>query len=229
MATKHTTNVVLFYKLTYIYKFNILIYGLCISKSLGIPILSYRYTVYSFEFAQSYFRPIEIWNWFAQSWIRPISNFRIQTLDYNSISPVLNSPLVKRVKRAKIKQGRNFPCIQYPFKFTFQISTLAILESLTSIHMFIAFIRGIIWKKRKRKQSQGGSKMKAGKVVQWMSLIYAQVQTIYNPYSEKKNFIEILRNSMLHIIIMPNIEVCKIMFSCLGGVLKISCEIIMFS
>ena len=32
-------------------------------------------TVYSFKFAQSYFRPLEIWNWFAQSWIRPLSNF----------------------------------------------------------------------------------------------------------------------------------------------------------
>ena len=32
-------------------------------------------TVYSFEFAQSYFRPKEIWDRFAQSWIRPISNF----------------------------------------------------------------------------------------------------------------------------------------------------------
>ena len=32
-------------------------------------------TVYSFEFAQSYFRPIETRDWFAQSWIRPLTNF----------------------------------------------------------------------------------------------------------------------------------------------------------
>ena len=30
-------------------------------------------TVYSFEFAQSYFRPSWIWNWFTQSWICPFS------------------------------------------------------------------------------------------------------------------------------------------------------------
>ena len=70
-------------------------------------------TVYSFEFAQSYFRPIKIWHWFAQSWIRPFSNFVTQSFTYYSISPVLNSPSGQRTKRAKIKQGRNFPCIQY--------------------------------------------------------------------------------------------------------------------
>ena len=32
---------------------------------------------------------------------------------YNSISPVLNLPSGQRGKRAKIKRGRNFPCIQY--------------------------------------------------------------------------------------------------------------------
>ena len=32
-------------------------------------------TVYSFEFTQSYFRPVEIWDWFTQSWIRPHTNF----------------------------------------------------------------------------------------------------------------------------------------------------------
>ena len=34
-------------------------------------------SVYSFKFAQSYFRPTEIWDWFAQSWIRPLSSFII--------------------------------------------------------------------------------------------------------------------------------------------------------
>ena len=28
-------------------------------------------TVYIFEFTQSYFFPIEIWDWFTQSWIQP--------------------------------------------------------------------------------------------------------------------------------------------------------------
>ena len=32
-------------------------------------------TVYSFEFAQSYFRPMQIPDWFAKSWIRPLSIF----------------------------------------------------------------------------------------------------------------------------------------------------------
>ena len=67
-------------------------------------------TVYSFEFAQSYFRPTEIWDWFAQSWIRPLSSFIIWALVYNSTHPVLNSP---SEKRAKIKRGQNFSCIQY--------------------------------------------------------------------------------------------------------------------
>ena len=34
-------------------------------------------TVYSFKFAQSYFPPKKTWDWFAQSWIRPLSNFVI--------------------------------------------------------------------------------------------------------------------------------------------------------
>ena len=71
------------------------------------------YTVYSFEFAQSYFRPMRIRDWFAQSWIQPASNFPIKSFIYNSIGPVLNSP---SGQRAKIKRGRNFPnfpCIQY--------------------------------------------------------------------------------------------------------------------
>ena len=37
-------------------------------ESEGLLIVA---TVYSFEFAQSYFPPTEIWDWFAQSWIRP--------------------------------------------------------------------------------------------------------------------------------------------------------------
>ena len=65
-----------------------------------------RDTVYSFEFAQSYFRSIEIWNWFAQSWIRPLPNFLILPFIYNSISPVLNLPSGLRAKRAEIKRGR---------------------------------------------------------------------------------------------------------------------------
>ena len=32
-------------------------------------------TVYSFEFAQSYFRPIEMWDWNAQSWNSPPLKF----------------------------------------------------------------------------------------------------------------------------------------------------------
>ena len=43
-----------------------------------IPIVHVQehvYTVYSFEFAQSYFRLIEFWNWFAESEIRPFSGF----------------------------------------------------------------------------------------------------------------------------------------------------------
>ena len=35
------------------------------------------YTVCSFEFGRSYFCPTEIWNWFTQSWICPLSNFII--------------------------------------------------------------------------------------------------------------------------------------------------------
>ena len=73
----------------------------------------FSYTVYSFEFAQSYFRPMEIWDWFAKSWIRPLSNFLTYSFMYYSISPVLNSPSGQRAKRVKIKRGRNFPCIQY--------------------------------------------------------------------------------------------------------------------
>ena len=34
-------------------------------------------TVYSFEFAQSYFRPTEMQDWFPQSWICPLSSFII--------------------------------------------------------------------------------------------------------------------------------------------------------
>ena len=33
---------------------------------------------------------------------------------HSPISPVLNSPSGQRAKRAKIKRGQNFPCIQYP-------------------------------------------------------------------------------------------------------------------
>ena len=43
-------------------------------ESEGLLIVA---TVYSFEFAQSYFCPTEIWDWFAQSWIRPLSSFII--------------------------------------------------------------------------------------------------------------------------------------------------------
>ena len=37
-----------------------------------------RYTVYSVEFAQSYFCLLRIWDWFAPSWIRPLSSFLTQ-------------------------------------------------------------------------------------------------------------------------------------------------------
>ena len=43
-------------------------------ESEGLLIVA---TVYSFEFAQYYFRPKEIWDWFAQSWICPFSSFII--------------------------------------------------------------------------------------------------------------------------------------------------------
>ena len=69
-------------------------------------------SVYSFKFAQSYFRPTRIRDWFAQSWIRLPSNFLIKSLICNSIGPVLDS---RSGHRAKIKRGRNFPCIQYAF------------------------------------------------------------------------------------------------------------------
>ena len=39
-------------------------------------------TVYSFKFAKSYFRPLEIQDWFAQSWIRPLSHFITQCFIY---------------------------------------------------------------------------------------------------------------------------------------------------
>ena len=46
-------------------------------KSAHVKPLLDMHTVYSFEFAQSYFRPIGIWDWFAHSWIRPLFNFLI--------------------------------------------------------------------------------------------------------------------------------------------------------
>ena len=70
-------------------------------------------TVYSFEFLTSYFCPKQIWDWFAESWIRPISNFLTKSFTHNLISPVLTLPSCQRAKRAKIKRGRNLPCIQY--------------------------------------------------------------------------------------------------------------------
>ena len=69
-----------------------------------------EHTVYSFEFAVSYVHPMEIWDWFAPSWIRPLSNFLLLFIISNSISPILNS---SSDLRAKIKRGQNFPCIQY--------------------------------------------------------------------------------------------------------------------
>ena len=47
--------------------------ALIIKRSLK----SLQFTVYNFEFAQFNFCPIEIWDWFAQSWIRPLYNFLI--------------------------------------------------------------------------------------------------------------------------------------------------------
>ena len=58
-------------------------------------------TVYIFEFAQSYFRLLDILDWFAPSRIRPLSNFLIWNIIHNSISQVLNSPSSQRAKRAK--------------------------------------------------------------------------------------------------------------------------------
>ena len=55
-------------------------------------------TVYSFEFAQSYFCPTEIWNWFAQSWIRIFPKSVSQSFIYKSMSTVLNSPSGQRAK-----------------------------------------------------------------------------------------------------------------------------------
>ena len=62
---------------------------------------------------QFYLPPTEIWNLFAQSWIFPFPSFPTHYFIYKSLSPVLNPPSGQRAKRAKIKQGWNFPCIQY--------------------------------------------------------------------------------------------------------------------
>ena len=61
-------------------------------------------TVYSFEFTPSYFRHAEIWNRYAQSWIRPLSNFII----INIILYVeLNSPSDEG-KNGENKTGMKF-------------------------------------------------------------------------------------------------------------------------
>ena len=51
------------------------------------------YCIYSYVFAQSYFHPIQIWNWYPEFWFRTLSNFVTLSFTYlyNSISPVLNS------------------------------------------------------------------------------------------------------------------------------------------
>ena len=80
------------------------------SNEWPVPTSNAAGTVYSFEFAKSYFHPTEIWNWFSQSWICPLSNCMI--LMYNSICPVSNLPSESDL-RVKIKWGLNFPWIQY--------------------------------------------------------------------------------------------------------------------
>ena len=51
-----------------------------------------------------YFRPLQIWDLFAQSWIRPLSYFLTQSLICDSVSPVLNSP---SSRKAKWEMGKN--------------------------------------------------------------------------------------------------------------------------
>ena len=67
-------------------------------------------TVYKFEIAQTYFRPIKIWDWFTQSWIQPLYNFLSKsfTLTDNLDSPIFISPL-SSCQWAKIKWGEFFP------------------------------------------------------------------------------------------------------------------------
>ena len=102
-------------------------------------------TVYSFEFAQSYFRPIGIWNRFAQSWIRPLFNIVTHFFIYLSISPVLNSPSSQRTKRAKIKRGRSFPCIQYVRTCEYDDWPRPLTQQSISIGVFLSLFSICVW------------------------------------------------------------------------------------
>ena len=59
-------------------------------------------TVYSFEFAQSYFRLTPLWEWFAQSWIRPLSIFLHNPLH------IIKFALKPEGEKGKNKTGAKF-------------------------------------------------------------------------------------------------------------------------
>ena len=68
-------------------------------------------TVYSFEFAQSYFFHLYLY----QRLIHPVLNLPTPQffLTYNPISQILNLPSGQQANLAKIKRRWNFTCIQY--------------------------------------------------------------------------------------------------------------------
>ena len=65
---------------------------------------------YSFEFAQSYFQPVKIQDWFAQPCINPTSYFVSLWFINHSIHSVLNSNRHQTWNRGKIKQKQFFSC-----------------------------------------------------------------------------------------------------------------------
>ena len=94
----------------------------------------YIYTVYSFKFAQFYFRS-HIWNWLNS----PTLKFSFLILNtYNSISTVLNSPSGQRAKKGENKLVLKFPCIHSLHEKLFDLQALwtSILVILTSRTQF---------------------------------------------------------------------------------------------
>ena len=68
------------------------------------------HTVYSFEFAQSYFRSMENSDWFAQSWICPLLNLPILQLSYIILFFQLAQFKIRpQVKRWKENSGEILP------------------------------------------------------------------------------------------------------------------------